>query len=77
MFIVAPGKATFKPGDMFWMRTLQTDAENAECTDASIFRDYCFLGSGGWAFKQLLVLWVNPILPPRSLRLPSKKKNVK
>jgi len=60
MFIVAPGKATFKPGEMCWARrTLQTDAENAECTDASIFRGYCFLGSGGWAFKQLLVPWVN------------------
>jgi len=31
-------------------------------TDASIFRGFCFLGSGGWAFKQHVVLCVNPIL---------------
>jgi len=26
------------------------------------FGVFCFLGSGGWAFKQLVVPWVNPIL---------------
>ena len=31
-------------------------------TDAFIFRGSCFLGSGGWAFKQHVVPCVNPIL---------------
>ena len=32
------------------------------CTDASIFRGFCFLGLEGWAFKQHVVPCVNPIL---------------
>jgi len=31
-------------------------------TDASIFRGFCFLGSGGWAFMQHVVPCVNPLL---------------
>jgi len=30
--------------------------------DTSVFRGFCFLGSGGWAFKQHVVPCVNPIL---------------
>jgi len=41
------------------------------------FGVFVFVGSEGWALKQLVVPWVNPILqtgPPHSLRLSSGER---